>query len=86
MFSLIYVCINGWVNNRETGDLRRYRAHYDVSVMKSSLLSLNMPYPSRNLTAVIPVIVWLAVSTGGIHGNNCWNFWESLNEKRMEIL
>ena len=33
MFSLIYVWINGWVNNRETGDLRRYRAHYDVIVM-----------------------------------------------------
>ena len=25
--------INGWVNNREAGDLRRYRAHYDVIVM-----------------------------------------------------
>ena len=24
---------NGWVNNREAGDLRRYRAHYDVIVM-----------------------------------------------------
>ena len=24
---------NGWVNNREAGDLRRYGAHYDVSVM-----------------------------------------------------
>ena len=33
MFSLIYVWINGWVNNREAGDLRRYRAHYDVTVM-----------------------------------------------------
>ena len=33
MFSLICVWINGWVNNRETGDLRRYRAHYDVTVM-----------------------------------------------------
>ena len=22
-----------WVNNREAGDLRRYRAHYDVTVM-----------------------------------------------------
>ena len=32
-FSLICVWINGWVNNREAGDLRRYRAHYDVSVM-----------------------------------------------------
>ena len=33
MFSLICVWINGWVNNREAGDLRRYRAHYDVTVM-----------------------------------------------------
>ena len=24
---------NSWVNNREAGDLRRYRAHYDVIVM-----------------------------------------------------
>ena len=30
MFSLIYVWINHWVNNRETDDLRRYRAHYGV--------------------------------------------------------
>ena len=33
MFSLICVWINGWVNNREAGDQRRYRAHYDVIVM-----------------------------------------------------
>ena len=33
MFSLIYVWINGWVNNREADDLRCYRAHYDVTVM-----------------------------------------------------
>ena len=33
MFSLICAWINGWVNNREAGDLRRYRSHYDVTVM-----------------------------------------------------
>ena len=33
MFSLICVWINGWVNNREAGDLGRYRPHYDVIVM-----------------------------------------------------
>ena len=31
--------INGWVNNRKAGDLRRYRAHYDVMVMKYSKLT-----------------------------------------------
>ena len=34
VFSLICVWINGWVNNREAIDLRRYRAHYDVTVMR----------------------------------------------------
>ena len=33
MFPLICVWINGWVNNRDAGDLRRYRPHYDVIVM-----------------------------------------------------
>ena len=33
MLSLICVWINGWVNNRDAGDLRRYRTHYDVTVM-----------------------------------------------------
>ena len=33
VFSLICVWINGWVNNRKAGDLRRYRAHYDVIVI-----------------------------------------------------
>ena len=33
MCSLICARINGWVNNREAGDLRRYPAHCDVIVM-----------------------------------------------------
>ena len=33
MFSVICVWINGWVNNREDGDLRRHSAHYDVIIM-----------------------------------------------------
>ena len=33
MFSLIGAWINGWVNNREAGDLGRHRAHHDVTVM-----------------------------------------------------
>ena len=34
MFPLICVWINGLVNNRNAGDLRRQRFHYDVTVMK----------------------------------------------------
>ena len=33
LFSLICVWIYGWVNDGEAGDLRHYRAHYDVTVM-----------------------------------------------------
>ena len=36
MFSLTCVWINGWVNTREAGDLRCYRAHYDVTVMSAA--------------------------------------------------
>ena len=31
--------INGWINNREAGDLRRHRAHYDVIVMAGHFLA-----------------------------------------------
>ena len=34
MHSLICTWINGWVNNREAGDLRRRRSHYNVIVMR----------------------------------------------------
>ena len=33
MLPLICVWTNAWVNNRDAGDLRRYRVHYDVTVM-----------------------------------------------------
>ena len=37
MFSFFCARTNGWVNNREAGDLRRYRGHYDVTVMNWSI-------------------------------------------------
>ena len=40
IFSLIYAWTNGWANNRDAGDLRRHRAHYDVIVM-------NWEFPSK---------------------------------------
>ena len=45
MFSLIIAWINGWVNNCEAGDLRRYRAHSDVTVMSKYMLDTEMTYP-----------------------------------------
>ena len=53
--SLICVWINGWVNNREAGDLRRYRAHYDVIVM-------DMPsgnnHPVWSCYLITPLLQW----------------------------
>ena len=34
MFSLIRAWTNGWSNNRDAGDLRRHRDHYDVTVLR----------------------------------------------------
>ena len=61
-FSLICVWINGWVDNREAGDLRRYRAHYDVTVMPL-VAGRFYPCPSGSLhwhrgnVTVVPVPV-----------------------------
>ena len=44
MFSLICAWINRLVNNRKAGDLRRYRAHYDVIVMAPPDAFYAMPW------------------------------------------
>ena len=41
MYSFICAWINGWVNNREAGDWRHRRAHYDVIVMYTRCLGFN---------------------------------------------
>ena len=50
VFSLICAWTNSWVNNRDAGDLRRHRAHYEVTVMHS------MHYP------LIPRWYWTRVN------------------------
>ena len=49
MFSLIYAEIDGWVNTRKAGDLRRHRAQYDVIVMDFlvSGIAITMTYPEK---------------------------------------
>ena len=51
MFSLICVWTNGWVNNREAGDLRRHRAHYDVTVMAYGLIRTESIYTLHHYVA-----------------------------------
>ena len=58
MFSLMCGWISAWANNRDAGDLRRHRAHYDVRVMQGwhhSFLAIHLENQwasSTGLTAV----------------------------------
>ena len=63
MFSLICAWINTWLNNRETGDFKRYSAHYNVIVMvkwyaTSSPVSVRGPvttaFSCHDITMIIP--------------------------------
>ena len=71
MFSLICVWINYWVNNREAGDLRRYRAHYDFIVMTS-----------REFTSVILNCVNWQRTNGNLMRYVTWfpTIWQRNNE------
>ena len=42
IFDVFFICVwtNGWVNNRDAGDLGRHRAHYDVTVMQRRQISV----------------------------------------------
>ena len=59
MFSFICVWINGWVNDREAGDLRCYRAHYDVIVMMQSAF-VGLYY---QFWLVAMCVIYLSIST-----------------------
>ena len=63
MFSLIYAGIDSWVNNREVGDLRYHRAHYDVDVMgvaiKLSTIELWLTHwPLNGITQMFKNIIF----------------------------
>ena len=67
MFSLICAWINGWVNNREAGDLRSHRAHYIITVMqwrkRNSYLLFNGFASSQAWmigydSSVINIVIW----------------------------
>ena len=57
--SLICVWINDWVNNGETGDLRRYRAHYDVIVMSPNVGPVHIGEVS--LVIIMPIDAPVAI-------------------------
>ena len=72
MFSLICAWINDWVNNREAGDLRRHRAHYDVTVM-CCVCFCSMVIGSWFIEGFF--ISTYAVIIYGIHNARSWIFY-----------
>ena len=70
MFSLICAWINGWVNNREAGDLRCHCAHYDVIVIIAGLLhklSTGPPFTKKIMS------YWFRWPSQVYNGNPCTN-------------
>ena len=69
MFCFIYAWINGWVTNREAGDLRRHRAFHDVTNECRTWSfgfffwmdrSITLPITHGILSSVIP---WITMET-----------------------
>ena len=54
IFSLICAWTNGWINNRDAGDLRRHRAYYNVVVMTSILTKKSLQKFAHDITAMLP--------------------------------
>ena len=67
MVSLTWAWINGWVNNREAGDLRRHQAHYDVIVMKRCAKGWVWWIPPLNKT-----VAWGSFHWNGLCGIRGW--------------
>ena len=86
MFSLICVWINDWVNNREAGHLRRYRAHYDVIVMFSAFFPLwGKPPVTGGYSSQWSVIAesWCLFFSLFLAWTSCWiNSWVASDLRR----
>ena len=69
MISLICARINGWVNNGKAGDLRRHRAHYDVTVMFSESVRRHLLAKRHKIAQIISTNNTSAIlrNSGSIH-------------------
>ena len=78
MFPLIYAWINDWVNNREAGDLRRQRGHYDVIVMRADRTNILLHVLHILLNTIWVNSVWMHVTkmnqilSTGKENQLCW--------------
>ena len=74
-FSLLCVWINGWVNSREAGDLRRHRGHYDVIVMILSTQYHSRCGPDKSAANVSIKFSWKysSLSSKGFHNPHSYS-------------
>ena len=91
MFTLICARINGWVNNREAGDLRRYRGHYGVTVMSSPYFKAHptmltycilITYRGRQLFNIFDIPAYFDISLDSIFA---WDFRDKLSSKITKV-
>ena len=61
MFSLICVWLNGWVYNRDAGDLRHYRAHYDVTAMEMSWKVTKIGHRDPFQCTLFSCVLWFSL-------------------------
>ena len=67
MFSLIWVWTNGWLNNRDAGDLRRHHAHYNVTVKSAFMhLSIVQKETKQSIKITFKKSFWLLRAIFGI--------------------
>ena len=62
MFSFICAWINCCVNNREAGDSRRHRGHYDVTVMHCSAMNASYLVPIHTVVIAITIVTIMVLS------------------------
>ena len=72
MFSLISARTNSWVNNRDAGDLRRHRAHYDVIVMVFDVFVFSPVFTGGHIDHFMAMLavnwLWPSSSRGILYG------------------
>ena len=75
-FLLIWTWINSWVNNPEAGDLRRHRAHCDVSVMSIfPIYALLSTVPSHHFELSLSSLLSLLSSSSYYHWSSYINLY-----------
>ena len=86
MLSSICAWINGWVNNRDAGDLRRHRAHYDVTVMCNYILTRVYTLIVSNALELDYRTLFAEILYYFILDLHCcvWNLWSTLMQVEWE--